>query len=81
MSRNCCTTNEIAYFSPHFSPLFVTWKIGKDKKLRGCIGTFNEMHLHQGLREYAVTRYVNKSTQLFVYFYNEKKNEISADII
>jgi len=36
-------------------PLFVTWKIGKDKKLRGCIGTFNEMQLHHGLREYAVT--------------------------
>merc|ERR1712025_1475000 len=36
-------------------PLFVTWKIGKDQKLRGCIGTFNEMQLHQGLREYAVT--------------------------
>ena len=39
-----------------FSPLFVTWRIGKDKKLRGCIGTFNEMLLHHGLREYAVTR-------------------------
>lgn len=36
-------------------PLFVTWKIGKDLKLRGCIGTFNEMQLHHGLREYAVT--------------------------
>lgn len=39
-----------------FSPLFVTWKIGKERKLRGCIGTFNDMHLHQGLREYAITR-------------------------
>lgn len=36
-------------------PLFVTWKIGKDRKLRGCIGTFNSMSLHSGLREYAVT--------------------------
>ncbi|XP_053207437.1 nuclear protein AMMECR1-like [Panonychus citri] len=36
-------------------PLFVTWKIGSDKKLRGCIGTFNAMNLHLGLREYAVT--------------------------
>ncbi len=25
--------------------------------MRGCIGTFNEMNLHHGLREYAVTRY------------------------
>ncbi|CAL1275622.1 unnamed protein product [Larinioides sclopetarius] len=37
------------------SPLFVTWKIGKDRKLRGCIGTFNSMNLASGLREYAVT--------------------------
>ncbi|XP_064456684.1 uncharacterized protein CG5902-like [Ornithodoros turicata] len=36
-------------------PLFVTWNIGKDKRLRGCIGTFNAMNLHSGLREYAVT--------------------------
>jgi len=36
-------------------PLFVTWKIDKSKKLRGCIGTFNDMPLHSGLREYAVT--------------------------
>jgi len=45
--------------SPTFSndafPLFVTWKIGKDMRLRGCIGTFNAMHLHTGLREYATT--------------------------
>ncbi|KAF7991305.1 hypothetical protein HCN44_002867 [Aphidius gifuensis] len=36
-------------------PLFVTWTIGKDKRLRGCIGTFSAMHLHAGLREYATT--------------------------
>lgn len=36
-------------------PLFVTWKIGRDKRLRGCIGTFSAMHLHSGLREYALT--------------------------
>ncbi|XP_050423625.1 nuclear protein AMMECR1 [Adelges cooleyi] len=36
-------------------PLFVTWEIGKDKKLRGCIGTFNSIALHSGLREYAIT--------------------------
>jgi len=42
-------------FSNAECPLFVTWKIGRDQKLRGCIGTFNEMELHQGLREYALT--------------------------
>jgi len=36
-------------------PLFVTWTIGKDKRLRGCIGTFSAMNLHSGLREYAMT--------------------------
>ncbi|XP_052867480.1 uncharacterized protein CG5902-like [Anopheles cruzii] len=45
--------------TPNFSndpyPLFVTWKIGKDKRLRGCIGTFSAMRLHSGLREYAIT--------------------------
>ena len=39
----------------HFSPLFVTWKIGRDQRLRGCIGTFSEMNLHNGLKEYALT--------------------------
>lgn len=38
-----------------YSPLFVTWEIGKGKKLRGCIGTFNAMNLQSGLREYAIT--------------------------
>ena len=42
-------------FSNEAFPLFVTWKIGRDMKLRGCIGTFNAMHLHAGLREYAIT--------------------------
>lgn len=49
--------NSVNFFSI-FSPLFVTWKIGKDMRLRGCIGTFNAMHLQAGLREYAATRWV-----------------------
>lgn len=47
---NCLTQ---AIFS---SPLFVTWKVGKDKRLRGCMGTFSHINLHAGLREYAATR-------------------------
>lgn len=43
-------------FSSLNSPLFVTWKIGRDKRLRGCIGTFSAMNLHSGLREYTLTR-------------------------
>jgi len=42
-------------FTNHYYPLFVTWQTGREKKLRGCIGTFSEMQLHQGLREYAIT--------------------------
>lgn len=29
-------------------PLFVSWFIGNDKQLRGCIGTFSPMNLAQG---------------------------------
>ena len=47
-----------------FSPLFVTWKIGRDRRLRGCIGTFTAMNLHSGLREYAVTRWVMSPHQI-----------------
>jgi uncharacterized protein (TIGR00296 family) len=36
-------------------PLFVTWYIGREKRLRGCIGTFSPLNLHEGLREYAIT--------------------------
>jgi uncharacterized protein (TIGR00296 family) len=35
------------------SPVFVTWK--KDKKLRGCMGTFSPRRLHRGLSEYSLT--------------------------
>ena len=36
-------------------PLFVTWYTGKDLDLRGCIGTFSPLNLHEGLKEYALT--------------------------
>ena len=35
-------------------PLFVTWTIGKEKELRGCIGTFKKGKLEKKLREYAL---------------------------
>uniref|UniRef100_A0A915E3T3 AMMECR1 domain-containing protein n=1 Tax=Ditylenchus dipsaci TaxID=166011 RepID=A0A915E3T3_9BILA len=35
-------------------PIFVTWKKGEDKHLRGCIGTFSrDLPLRDGLMEYA----------------------------
>ncbi|XP_054566064.1 AMMECR1-like protein [Eptesicus fuscus] len=36
-------------------PLFVTWRTGRDQRLRGCVGTFSAMNLHSGLREYTLT--------------------------
>lgn len=43
--------------SPSFTddpfPLFVTWK-SNNGKLRGCIGTFSSINLHEGLRDYAL---------------------------
>ncbi|GMR30246.1 hypothetical protein PMAYCL1PPCAC_00441, partial [Pristionchus mayeri] len=36
-------------------PLFVTWKKGPHKHLRGCIGTFEDLRLAEGLAEYAIT--------------------------
>uniref|UniRef100_A0A8C9LAN7 AMMECR1 like n=1 Tax=Pavo cristatus TaxID=9049 RepID=A0A8C9LAN7_PAVCR len=47
--------DEVFLVSCLFSPLFVTWKTGRDKRLRGCIGTFSAMNLHSGLREYTLT--------------------------
>ncbi len=35
-------------------PLFVTWTLGKEKELRGCIGTFEESKLETQLRKYAL---------------------------
>ena len=42
-----------------YSPLFVTWKIGRDQRLRGCMGTFSAKRLQKGLAEYSITRYSN----------------------
>jgi len=41
-------------FTNEYLPLFVTWNIGRDRRLRGCIGTFTAVRLHSGLREYAL---------------------------
>ncbi|KAF3919284.1 hypothetical protein ABW20_dc0109401 [Dactylellina cionopaga] len=38
-------------------PLFVTWNLVKPrgKQLRGCIGTFSDLELEEGLKTYALT--------------------------
>jgi hypothetical protein len=43
------------------SPLFVTWNTNTksgEKRLRGCIGTFEAQELDKGLKSYALTSYV-----------------------
>ena len=35
-------------------PLFVTWTTGKEKELRGCIGTFKSNDLEKNLRDYTI---------------------------
>lgn len=62
--------------TPNFTnesyPLFVTWKIGNKKSLRGCIGTFTSLNLHKGIKEYALTSAMNDSR-----FNPVSKHEIS----
>ena len=36
-------------------PVFVTWTTGKEKKLRGCIGTFYPDDLEKNLKNYALS--------------------------
>jgi AMME syndrome candidate gene 1 protein len=52
------------------SPLFVTWNIlqkNGDRRLRGCIGTFEAQELDDGLRSYALTSYVFVPLSLFTF--------------
>lgn len=41
-------------FTNEAFPIFVTWQIGPEKKLRGCMGTFGSLNLHSGLQDYAL---------------------------
>lgn len=50
-----------------YSPLFVTWEKetspgSNEYHLRGCIGTFSAQPLHEGVPEYALTRYQPTTT-------------------
>lgn len=43
---------------PAYSPMFITWDTlsrSGNKRLRGCIGTFEAQELGLGLRDYALT--------------------------
>ncbi|XP_048652822.1 AMME syndrome candidate gene 1 protein [Marmota marmota marmota] len=94
----CCFCFDVLYChlygyqqprTPRFTnepyPLFVTWKIGRDKRLRGCIGTFSAMNLHSGLREYTLTRSsespveICNSEMISFCFYEEDCTNKTAD--
>ncbi|KAK3931495.1 AMMECR1-like protein [Frankliniella fusca] len=68
--------------NPNFSndpyPLFVTWEIGKDRRLRGCIGTFSAMNLHCGLREYAITSLPKQYLNQLLFQVFDPKNQIGV---
>lgn len=54
------------------SPLFVTWNtVSKsgDRRLRGCIGTFEAQELDEGLKSYALISYVTVKTIFFCNFF------------
>lgn len=50
-------------------PLFVTWKIGRDKRLRGCIGTFSAMHLREGEFLFVLCQIVFLGSSVFMSHY------------
>jgi hypothetical protein len=54
-NHHCSRNPFLKYFKNDEYPLFVTWKIGRDHKLRGCMGTFSAKKLHKGLAEYSIT--------------------------
>ena len=53
-SRLHSTTPHLPRFENHQYPLFVTYSSGPEKELRGCIGNFEPLFLHEGLKEYAL---------------------------
>ncbi|XP_067944057.1 AMMECR1-like protein [Watersipora subatra] len=53
--------SELSNFTNDPYPLFVTWNTGRERHLRGCIGTFTPLKLHQGLKEYAITSAIRDS--------------------
>jgi uncharacterized protein (TIGR00296 family) len=59
LHKNAIDQNQMQLRQPSFTnnefPLFVTWYIGREQRLRGCIGTFQPLSLHDGLKEYAIT--------------------------
>jgi len=62
-------------------PLFVTWDVGKEKRLRGCIGTFSPMNLHCGLKEYAIVSALKDSRFTPITLNELSKLHVSVSIL
>jgi len=54
LDKNHPNPNFPSEFSNQNYPLFVTWSIGKEKELRGCIGTFLNDKLENNLPKFAL---------------------------
>ena len=48
-------TNFPKIFKNEEFPVFVTWTTGKEKNLRGCIGTFHSDNLEENLKNFALS--------------------------
>ena len=54
-NKNRIQVNFPNIFKNQKFPVFVTWTIGRDKTLRGCIGTFHSDDLKANLEHFALT--------------------------
>ena len=55
LTNNKIMANFPKIFKNQQFPVFVTWTTGKNKKLRGCIGTFKSDDLEQNLKNFALS--------------------------
>ena len=55
LTKNKIKTNFPKIFKNEKFPVFVTWTTGKEKNLRGCIGTFLSDNLEENLKNFALS--------------------------
>ena len=55
LTKNNIKTNFPKIFKNEKFPVFVTWTTGKEKNLRGCIGTFLSDNLEENLKNFALS--------------------------
>ena len=55
LNKHSTQTNFPTIFKNQKFPVFVTWTTGKEKNLRGCIGTFHSDYLKENLENFALS--------------------------